>query len=152
MSQTRPKNRKKIVLVDADAFIALVKPDDSNHAKALAILKSLSPEYYAYTATNYVLAEVCTVLSQKVGHEIALAYYQILRSAERGMTIIQADQALDEDAIVVFGNQKSKNTSFINCVNIAIIKSGKADLIFSFDAVYKKNGCMTVEELLAKAN
>jgi predicted nucleic acid-binding protein len=43
----------------------------------------------------------------------------------------------------------SKNVSFVDCTNIALMREAQAQYIFSFDGIYKQYGCLTVEDLLA---
>jgi len=133
----------KRYLVDADAFIALIRQDDSNHQKALAVIERFKSDTQ-YLTSNYVFSEVVTVLSLRVGKSAALAFIDTIHLETSPYTILPVDAALEKDAVAVFKAQASKNVSFVNCINIALVRAHQLDGIFSFDKVYKKNGLPTI--------
>ena len=63
-----------MIFVDTDAFVALARGDDSNHARAVDLLRELSKHPVAFCTSNYVFTESVTVISQRVSHQAALAY------------------------------------------------------------------------------
>ena len=66
--------------------------------------------------------------------------------------MIEDEQGKKEEAINVFKAQTSKNTSFVDCSNMAYLQQLhwlRLDAIFSFDAIYKKNGFLSVEDFVA---
>ncbi len=111
----KSKQNNSIVLIDADAFIALVKEDDTNHARAVELLERLEPLPITFVTTNYVFSEAVTVIR----------------------------------ALHLFRKQSSKNTSFVDCSNMALLEYYDAQYIFSFDAVYKSNGYLTADMFVA---
>lgn len=127
------------ILVDADAFIALAKSDDSNHQKAQKQLKHLLAESVSFLTSNYVFSEVVTVLSQRVNHQAAVAFIETMRSTESLFTIRWIDSAIEERALEIFKKQTSKNVSFVDCTNMALMSYDYIDRIFSFDRIYNKN-------------
>jgi len=127
------------VFVDSDGFVALTKEDDANHTKALRLLEQTFKENPMFLTSNYVFSEVVTVLSQRVSHQAALQFIQTVKSSS-GYTIVWVDEDIEAEAINIFSSQLSKNTSFVDCTNMAIMKRENIDTIFSFDEVYKKNG------------
>ena len=135
--------KNKIIFVDSDAFIALAKEDDSNHLKAVALLEKFTNNQVNFITSNYVFSETVTVLSIRVSHQAALDFIERIKSPENPFPIKRVDEDLEEKAIEVFKNQTSKNTSFVDCINIAICKELSTDTIFSFDEVYRKNGLST---------
>ena len=54
----------------------------------------------------------------------------------------------EQTAIQIFKAQTSKNTSFVDCTNMAFMQQLNLDAIFSFDKVYRKNKFTLIEELL----
>ena len=71
-----------------------------------------------------------------------------MTTAHSPFLIKQADEALEEKAIQTFKEQTSKNTSYVDCTNIAFMRGLHLDAIFSFDGVYRTNKLMLVEDLL----
>lgn len=145
-----PKNVNKTytVFVDSDAFVAFVKKDDSNHKKAKQIFEKLQDAPITYVTSDYVFAEVVTVLSQKVNHEAAVAFIKNTKSEDSIFLIERINEKLEDEAIQIFISQTSKNVSFIDCVNKAIIREKQMDGIFSFDDDYKKNGIKLIESII----
>ncbi|MCA9407519.1 MAG: hypothetical protein KC733_02425, partial [Candidatus Omnitrophica bacterium] len=68
MARQKEKNKAKVVFIDSDAFIAIVKKDDTNHNKAKNLFYSLKDKNIIFCSSNYVYSEVITVLSQRIGH------------------------------------------------------------------------------------
>ena len=88
------------------------------------------------------------MLSQRVSHSVAVAYIENMKSPDSQFLIKRADEALEEEAIQIFKGQTSKNTSYVDCTNMAFMKQLHADALFSFDGDYRKNGFTLVEDLL----
>lgn len=136
------------IFVDADAFIASIKTDDPNHEKAKKLFKRLEIEPLVLITSNYVFSECITVLSQRINHPTAIEFINTMRTVDGPFVITRVDEVIEESAIEIFKKQTSKNTSFVDCTNMALIKSDYADAIFSFDGVYVKNNIKTVEDIL----
>lgn len=60
-------------------------------------------------------------------------------------TIRWVDEKIEEYALEIFAQQTSKNTSLVDCTNMAIIQRDGIDRIFSFDHIYGKNDIAVVE-------
>jgi len=136
------------VFVDSDAFVALAKTDDSNHARAVKTFEKLKTQDVKFLTSNYVFAETITVISQQVGREQALSFIRAVKNVEAPFPYRWVDSDIEGLALEIFSNQTSKNVSFVDCTNIAIIRKDTLNTIFSFDAVYRKNGVRYVEELV----
>lgn len=128
------------VFVDSDAFVALSKKDDSSFIKANKILNNLKLQKARLCTSNYVFSETITVISKKVGRMAALSYIGILKSLQNPFTVRWMDENIENIAIEIFRQQTSKNVSFVDCANMAVVKHDHIDAIFSFDEIYRKNG------------
>lgn len=135
------------IFIDSDAFIALIKEDDSNHQKAKKIFEQLENLPINFITSNYVFSEVLTVLSQRVSHKIAVTFIQNMVSDDSVFQIERINEEVERRAIQVFINQSSKNISFVDCTNIALIKTKGWESIFSFDEGYIKNGLRLAGDL-----
>ncbi|MFA5995833.1 MAG: PIN domain-containing protein [Patescibacteria group bacterium] len=127
------------VFIDADALIAIMKHDDINHDKAFKCLEKLVQQEVIFLTSNYVFAEVVTVLSQRVSQASAKQFINIMRSTDSPFIVRWVDEIIADEAVTIFEQQTSKNVSFVDCVNMALVKIDNIDQIFSFDSVYKKN-------------
>lgn len=128
------------LFVDSDSFVALSKEDDRNHIRAIKLLQKAIEVDISFVTSNYVFSEVVTVLSQRLGHNAALEFIKEMKSPAGGYTIRWIDENIELEAIRIFSNQTSKNVSFVDCTNMAIMKLYNINAIFSFDDIYRKNG------------
>lgn len=129
-----------VIFVDSDIFVSALRKDDSNHQKAKNLYLRLEKLNVSFATSNYVFAEVITVISQKIGHNSAIEFINNMRSSDSLYNFIQVTLEIEEVAIEIFKKQTSKNVSFVDCTNMALVKHDNHDAIFSFDEIYKKNG------------
>ena len=141
------KNPLKI-FVDTDAFVALIIETDSNHKKAVALLNNLCITPVVFFTSNYVFSESITIIRMEGSHAASLQFIETMQSFENPFQIKRADAATEELAIHLFKKQTAKNTNYVDCINMALIKQQHADAVFSFDDVYKKNGLQLAENLI----
>ncbi len=138
MGQTKSK---QIVFVDSDAFIALIKEDDTNHKKAKEVLQRVTGAHeVTFITCNYVFSEVVTVISQRVGHKEAIAFIDAITAPDYYIEVKRVTEEEEKHAIDFFKRQSSKNVSFVDCTNMALMMEHQISDIFSFDGVYKTNG------------
>lgn len=127
---------KRKVLIDADAFVGLIYKKDANHQAASRIIE-LIPDVQLITS-SFAYGEAITVLSQKAGRATVLKF--IKDTQDSSTIIIDIDFAFRHQGEEVFKRQTSKNVSFTDCLNMAVMKEEDIKEIFSFDKIYKKNG------------
>ena len=127
------------IFVDTDAFVALIKKNDSNHTKAKNIFQKLQGMSIEFATSNYVFSEAITILSQKVNHATAVRFIDAMLSSENIFNIKRADEAIEDVAINIFKDQTSKNISFVDCTNMAFVRKIGINGIFSFDKAYATN-------------
>ena len=136
------------IFVDSDAFVALAVKNDANHEKAFPLLHLLQEKQVIFFTSNYVFSESITVISQRESHAAAVTFIENMQLPDSPFQIKRVDEALEEEAILRFKVQTSKNTSYVDCTNISLMKKLDLDAIFSFDKVYRKSGFPLVEDLL----
>jgi len=127
---------KRKVLVDADAFVALVYAKDANHDAAAGVIESLLDTQLV--ASSYAYGEAVTVISQKAGRTTAVKF--IHDTNESPTVVLDASFNFRRRGEEVFRRQTSKNVSFTDCINMAIMEDWGIKEIFSFDKIYRKNG------------
>lgn len=123
-------------LADADFLVALAKEDDSNHKKVLVKLAEL--ENVIVFITPFAIPEAATVLSYKVSQNAAKTFLVSLR--QKNFIELPMEKMVSEEADRIFLSRKEKGISWIDCFNVASVKSYKLDGILSFDKFYKKVG------------
>ena len=89
--EQRKITRTITIFVDTDAFVALIKKNDGNHARAKNIFQKLQGMSIEFTTSNYVFSETITILSQKINHATAIRYIDAMLSSENIFNIKRAD-------------------------------------------------------------
>jgi predicted nucleic acid-binding protein len=117
--QRKPNNYS--VLIDADAFVAFVKKDDTNHERAKALFQALERMSVEFYTSGYVFAEAVTVISQRIDHETAVQFIDTVQSPESTIQKLKDTTEMETTAIMFFKEQTSKNISFVDCTNMAYL-------------------------------
>src|SRR2546423_1185749 len=139
----RGKNKQPVIIVDADALIALSNEEDANHENAKHILHTLSTINAAALFPTTALCEAVTVLRGRLNKPIEAA--SIIEKFQTGDFPTQAvgDGVLREAAALFRPFASKKNTLF-DAVVATITRQLNADAIFSFDEWYRKIGLTLV--------
>lgn len=125
------------ILVDTDAFFAIIEKDDSNHERALKIIKELKPGT-TFTLLETTIAEAATTLRRKSSKTSSLKFLKYIKS--EGFSVFFTDATLLALAETYYLKQRSKKNTFFDCLVMAAAKIYNVDAIFSFDKGYKTNG------------
>ncbi len=131
------------LLVDSDIFFSLLVKTDANHRRATLLNKQLISKGQKFFTVNLVVFETATVLSHKISQQAACLFLENMTSGK--MEVLRIDEVLEKEALKIFTHQNKKNTSFVDCANMVIMKRYKLPKIFSFDRIYKRNGLERIE-------
>jgi predicted nucleic acid-binding protein len=121
-------------LVDANVVVGLYRPDDSLHTKAVKLVTDLKNNGWELVITNLLKQEIATVLSFRVGMNLAKKFlkdYLDLIDTE-----IVVDEDVEKNAWKIFEEQNKRGTSFVDCANMAVIEKYKLNGIVTFDEFY----------------
>ena len=124
------------ILLDSDGLFGLYVPSDPHHEKAKHLALFLRAQMVELYVTNVVIWETATVLSYKIGQELAIQFVRSFPSLGAHMVVL--DESLESRGWEVFLRQTKKGTSFVDCANVAVIEELKLDGILSFDEFYPK--------------
>lgn len=128
---------KNKVIVDSDFLVALFKPDDFSHRRAVDCANVVKGKGYLFVALNLVVQESTTVISHKMGMADARTFHAGLKTVLD--QTIRLHEELEKEAWKLFLQQTKKGTSFIDCANLAAIAQYKLSGILSFDQFYPKS-------------
>ena len=134
------------ILLDTDFLIALSKDDDSNHKKAEKIAENSKKEQIFIT--SFTIPEATTVLSYKVSQNTAKDFLGEAR--KRKFIEIPLSVILAELTDQIFIAQNKSRTSWIDCLNVAVVQIHKLDGILSFDKFYQKQGIKNFTRSISK--
>lgn len=136
----------KIVVVDADAIMALVNEDDVNHKRALEITHKLTEQNVALLIPVTAIIEAITAFKRAVSRpDLAKKLVEMYESGSIPVIDVTAD--ILPLAISYFNPEGSKKDTFFDAVIAAIAKKNNAVAIFSFDKGYKKTGIPLAHEI-----
>lgn len=127
---------KRRVLIDTDAIYASFVEADIHHKRAQSIKKNFPSLHFIIT--DFVFGEAATLLARRVEKPTADIFLKGF--AEHEFVLITASRNIIVLAVDFFLRQITKDTSFVDCVNMATAKRFGIDTIFSFDKVYERNG------------
>ena len=123
------------IIVDADILVALAKSDDSNHQRALALMRQWVGKV-RICVSPFSIPEAATVLSYRVSQLAAKKFLETARGKHiEELTVTDEITALTDS---VFLSQSSNGISWPDCLNVAMYKYYKLDAISAFDKFYKK--------------
>ena len=124
------------LLADSDFLFGLFVPTDPHYENAKRILQDVVEKGIEILILNLVIQEVVTVLSHKVGQQMAISFKEKFHLLDVGTIFV--DEELEKSAWKIFLQQHKKGTSFVDCANLAVIEKYKLDGILSFDTFYPK--------------
>lgn len=123
------------VFVDTNVFVTIRDNTDSTHKKALKISEYLSKNKIRWATSSDVIGETLTVISKKLGKEIAMDWYKDFKNSS--IREIFIDDKIHNETRKFFAKIKSKNISFIDCSSVVAMKRNKIKYIFSFDEDFR---------------
>lgn len=143
LAQTNSNCYRKDVLVDTDILVAIFKSDDSNHMKAMKLCESFQAKGTEFILSPFTLYEAATVISYKIAHAKAISFIKEMKEIDLSVYMLSSEHL--ELAEKWFFKQKGRGISYFDCYNMALMERYKSQLdgIFSFDAIYRKNGFKT---------
>lgn len=127
------------IFVDASAMVSIYDPKDPNHNRAQSLTQHFLNNQVI--TSNFVCAEIVTILSQKVGKDDAILAGNYIK---QNFTVMQLTTEIEDLAWEIFKKQRSKNVSFVDCTTFALFKKGVFDTAFTFDNDFKSNEIPTL--------
>lgn len=125
------------ILVDSDAFVGLLLEKDAHHERCAELFAGIASQQVSIVTTSFVVAETATVLSHRVGQDLARVFLDEVIEQGRFPTVF-VTEAMQQQALEIFKMQESRGTSMTDCVNVAIMRQLQISTIFSFDVFYPK--------------
>ena len=139
-------NNPPKVIVDSDAIIAQINPNDKHHQVASMISQSLNNLNAQVIYPSTAIAE-SNAYMQRVLNSSASAYGTAVLFTNPGVQIAEVSGDTLKHAIKYFSPKTSKKNTLFDCIVAAVAEDNNADAIFSFDGFYKKNGFKLAAEL-----
>ncbi len=126
------------VFVDSNVFIGILNAHDALHERSVALWKKLQERQYRVVLSHFIVSEVVTVLSYRSHKQDALYFAQsIYFDNNHEVDIVRLDETLELRALEVMRSASSKNISFVDASNIAIMETYGIKQIASFDKMFR---------------
>lgn len=128
------------IFIDASAAVSYFDVKDINHVRTLKISNQFGKN--KIITSNYVFAEIVTIVSQNAGKEVAIDAGNYIKD---NFSVIRIPIGIEDLAWDIFKIQTSKNVGFVDCSTIALFQKGIFDKVFTFDSDFKKNKVVILE-------
>lgn len=143
-------NDSLVVVVDADAIVALASPKDNLHARAVETAEKLTQLNAQVLYPASAITEAITHI-QRVLNSGATAYGTAVAFADPNIKVVEINQKTIRNALQFFSPAASKKNTLYDCIVAAVAEESHAEAIFSFDRFYKKQGFKLTEEILGQS-
>lgn len=120
------------IFADSNFFIAAFRKDDNLHVKAQPIVKEFEKKGVQLVISSFVFLEIVAVLSQRVSREAAWEAGKAL-NVHPFVETVHITEALQKEAWDIFQQVQNKNTSFVDCSTVAVIRNEGIREIITFD-------------------
>lgn len=116
------------VMVDTSAVYALLDRSDTNHTRAVELLKKMQGERLLVTLTNFIVAEAHALVLTRLGHGLARTWLKNLRwPVER---VVAEDEERAREIILAY---EDKAFSYTDATTFAVMERTGIKIAFAFD-------------------
>lgn len=126
--------KNKSVFIDSNYFCGIHNLDDTLHNKSKKFRHKLKDKNFKLFVSNYIVSEILTVLSQRVGKTIANEFGANIYQKKGSIKILRTNREIELKSFKIFKKIKSKNFSFVDATNLALIKKHKINFLLTFDS------------------
>ncbi|MGA2262291.1 MAG: PIN domain-containing protein [Acidobacteriota bacterium] len=126
----------RLVFVDTGGFYALADRRDPAHRRASHFTDSCSA---LLLTTDYVFAETMSLLTKRLGKEIAVTFGHGVRTSP-SIRIEEATPQMREKAWRLFSKQRDKDYDLIDCISFSMMESFDIREAFGFDRHFTQYG------------
>ena len=132
-----------LILIDSSVFVAYAVESDSNHEKAIKVIKQITNGNFGPVFTSdYIFDETTTVTfirSKSLEKAVLVGNY-----IKNSVQIIKISEDLFDDSWEIFKNQKKSKFSFTDCSNISLMESKGIRYIATFDSEFENSSSIEV--------
>ena len=125
------------ILVDSDAFIALIVYYDAHFKRAHHSMDRFGREEKRLVTTELVVAETASTLSRRFNYGLACQFIDFIRQGQ--VPVIFLNDELQRRSHDLFLAEKREQTSAVDCANIAVAEYFGIEQLFSFDGSYSRH-------------
>ncbi|OQW91872.1 MAG: hypothetical protein BWK78_03335 [Thiotrichaceae bacterium IS1] len=131
------------VFVDTSFLVALLRRNDSDHAKALTLYQRVKAEKVRKMTSEYVLLELGNGLSRLGVRRLAVDFFNQIYQDNR-FEIVPATTVLFTEALALFKARPDKEWGLVDCTSFIIMQKYKVDTALSADHHFRQAGFCTL--------
>lgn len=125
------------VFVDTSAFLALLQPQDHNHADAKRILIELQRQQAVLVTTNYILVETTALVQRRLG---ITAVQDLQKYVFSAVEVQWIDKNLHQAALSALLVANRRQLSLVDCTSFEVCRRFGINNIFAFDEHFVEQG------------
>ena len=129
----------RVVFVDTSAWVSYFAEREQFHDEAVAAFEELAKEQSDLVTSDYVIAEVVTLLRRRAGLEEADKVWRLLERGELA-DLVEVGPEHREAARRVFRKFGQLPLSLVDCVSFALMNELGVDTAVTFDGDFVKAG------------
>ena len=129
------KGNIKIIFVDTGALFAAANAKDKDHQKAKDFLTKLAEEKVILLVTNFIIAEIYTLMLRKIGRDKAIEHLEKLRNTAEIERVSEEDE---NKAWQIILRYRDKDFSYVDATSFAIMERLEISDAFSFDEHFEQ--------------
>ncbi len=124
------------VFIDTGAFYALADRRDPAHSRAVRFYRSSKRPL---VTTDYVFAETMSLLTKRLGKQIAVTFGEGLRGGSR-VRVESLTSEIRDAAWSLFAGRVDKEWDLIDCTSFTFMESAGIREAFGFDRHFTQRG------------
>ena len=125
----------KVIFVDTGALFAAANAKDKDHQKAKDFLTKLAEETVILLVTNFIIAEIYTLMLRKIGRDEAIEYVEKLRNTAEIERVSEEDESKAWQIILRY---QDKDFSYVDATSFAVMERLGIRDAFSFDEHFEQ--------------
>jgi uncharacterized protein len=125
------------IFCDTSGFYALLDSSEERHERAAQLWLSLRERRTRLTTTNYVFAEVLSLVQKRLGMQKIRILVDVFRSS---IDLQFVDAPLHELALTELLAAGRRHLSFVDCSSFAFMRRARIKTYFGFDKDFADRG------------
>ena len=125
----------KVIFVDTGALFAAANAKDNDHQKAKDFLTKLAEEKVILLVTNFIIAEIYTLMLRKIGRDKAIEHLEKLRNTAEIERVSEEDE---NKAWQIILRYRDKDFSYVDATSFAVMERLGIRDAFSFDEHFEQ--------------
>jgi hypothetical protein len=132
-------NLPRKVFIDTSFLIALLRSNDSDHTRVLALHQQLEVENVRKLTSEYVLLELGNSLSRLRVRQLAMNFFRRLYQ-DRTIEVIPTSSEIFTQALTLFNTRSDKEWGLTDCTSFVIMRKFKIDMALTMDHHFQQAG------------